>query len=103
MPLRKSHVRHGKQVQFLPGSFEKAISDVPGSFPILKSKSSDSQTTIQAQPDEHWIPKNRDDEIRKLNGGTYPEVDKILRKAGHLLITSGQDSSAGAVNRSCKR
>ena len=81
----------------LPGSFEKAISDVPGSFPILKSKSSDSQTTIQAQPDEHWIPKNRDDEIRKLNGGTYPEVDKILRKAGHLLITSGQDSSAARL------
>ena len=81
----------------LPGSFEKAISDVPGSFPILKSKSSDSQTTIQSQPDEHWIPKNRDDEIRKLNGGTYPEADKILRKAGHLLITSGQDSSAARL------
>ena len=83
--------------QILRGSHERAEYGIPGSFPILKSKSADSQTTIQSQPDEYWIPKNRDDEIRKLNGGTYPEVDKILRKAGHLLITAGQNNSTGRL------
>ena len=83
--------------QILRGSHEPAEYGIPGSFPILKSKSADSQTTIQSQPDEHWVPKNRDDEIRKLNGGTYPEADKILKKAGHLLITAGQNSSTGRL------
>ena len=78
-------------------SFERAEYDAPGSFPILKSKGADSQTTIQSQPDEHWIPKNRDDEIRKLNGGTYPEADKILKKAGHLLISAGQRNTTARL------
>ena len=78
-------------------SFERAEYDTPGSFPILKSKGADSQTRIQSQPDEHWIPKNRDDEIRKLNGGTYPEVDKILKKAGHLLISAGQRNTTARL------
>ena len=83
--------------QLLRGSFEPAAAGTPGGFPILKSKSADGQTRIQSQPDEHWIPKNHDDEVRKLNGGTYPEVDTILQKAGHLLITAGQDSKTGRV------
>ena len=31
------------------------------------------------------------------NGGTYPEVDKLLAKAGHLLVTSGQAPSTARV------
>ena len=77
--------------------FEKTEASTPGSFPTLYAKSGNSQTRIQSQPDEYWIPKNRDDEIRKLNGGTYPEVDKVMRRAGHLLITAGQDNSSGRL------
>ena len=83
--------------QLLRGSFESADVDTPGSFPILKSKGTDAQKRIRSKPDEHWIPKQRDEEARRLNGGTYPKSDRILEKAGHLLITAGQDSSTGRL------
>ena len=81
----------------LRGSFEPADYGHPGAFPILKSKGTDAQIRIQSQPDEHWIPKKRDERIREANGGTYPESDKILSKAGYLLITAGQDNSTGRL------
>ena len=77
--------------------FEKTQPSTPGSFPVLYSKRSDAQTYIQSQPDEYWVPRKRDEEILKLNDGEYPEVAKMRRKAGHLLITSGQDSSAARL------
>ena len=83
--------------QVLRGSFEPTATGTPGSFPILKSKGADSQTTIQSTPDECWIPKKRDEKALKLKGGTYPETEQILRKAGHLLITAGQDNSTGRL------
>ena len=83
--------------QLLRGSFEPAEASTLGSFAILKSKSADAQTRIQSRPDEHWVPKNRDDEELKLNSGTYPEVDRILQKAGYLLITTGQRTSSARL------
>ena len=83
--------------QQLRGSYEPAAAGPPGSFPILKSKGASGQTRIESQPDEWWIPKKRDENIRQANGGTYPESDKILEKAGHLLITAGQDNSTGRL------
>ena len=82
--------------RLLRGTFEPAAG-LPGSLPILKSKGADSQTRIQSQPDEHWIPKNRDENRRQANGGTYPETDAILEKAGCLLITAGQDNSTARL------
>ena len=81
----------------LRGSFEPAAAGAPGSFAILKSKGADGQTRIQSQPDEHWIPKIRDEGRRQANGGAYPEVEKIQQKAGHLLISAGQDSKTGRL------
>ena len=83
--------------QLLRGSFERAAAGTPGSFQIVKSKGADSQTTIQSQPDEHWIPKKRSEDARELNGGTYPEVDHLLQKAGHLLITAGHRTSSARL------
>ena len=77
--------------------FQSAIPDTPGSFPILKSKGADAQLLINGTPDEHRIPKKQDEGVLRLNGGTYPEADKILRKAGHLLITDGQDNSTARL------
>ena len=82
----------------LRGSFEQAEHGLPGAIPILKSKSgTGGQTTIQSAPDEWWHPKKRDEEHRKLNGGVYPEVEKMLQKAGHLLVTAGQDNSTARL------
>ncbi len=83
--------------RLLRGSYERAAVGFPGSFPILKSKGADGQTRIQSQPDAYWIPKNRNGEEHRLNGGIYPSEDRILQKAGHLLITAGQDNSTGRL------
>ena len=69
-----------------------------GSFPIISSKGADGQTTIRSTPDAEWQPTNADEERRILNGGTYPEVDKLLAKAGNLLVTSGQAPSTARVS-----
>ena len=69
-----------------------------GRFPIISSKGAGGQTTIQSTPDAEWQPTNTDEERRILNGGTYPEVDKLLAKAGHLLVTSGQAPSTARVS-----
>ena len=84
--------------QVLRGSFEPAELGTPGSFPILKSKSGTTgQTAIQGRPDEHWIPKKRDEDERQQNDGIYPEADRILQRAGYLLVTAGQDNSTARV------
>ena len=83
--------------RLLRGSFEPAAAGTPGSFAILKSKGTDGQTRIQSKPDEYWIPKNRDEERRRLNGGVYPESEQILQKAGYLLITTGHRTSSARL------
>ena len=77
--------------------FEKVPPETPGSIPVLYSKGTDVQTLIQSQPDEYMAPKNRDENIRQANGGNYREVDQLLQKAGHLLITAGQGNSSGRL------
>ena len=69
-----------------------------GSFPIVSSKGADGQTTIRSTPDAEWKPTNPDEEQRILNGGTYPQVDRLLQKAGYVLVTSGQAPSTARVS-----
>ena len=82
----------GRSVQatgrVLRGSFERAVTGAPGSFPILKSKGSEGQKVIRSTPDEYWISKKRDDNS---------ESDRMLEKAGYLLITAGQDNSTARL------
>ena len=82
----------------LRGSFERAAHGTPGRFPILKSKGSEGQKEIRSKPDEYWVPKKRDGNRHRLNGESYSEADKILEKAGHLLITAGQDTGTARLN-----
>jgi len=83
--------------QVLRGSFERAVHGAPGSFPILKSKGADAQTVIRSTPDEYWIPKKRNGNRWRLNGGTSSETDNILEKAGHLLVTTGHRTSTARL------
>ena len=77
--------------------FEKVPPATPGSFPVVHSKSTDGQTCIQGQPDQYMVPQNRDENTRQANGGIYPEVDQIMQKAGHLMITAGQNNSTARL------
>ena len=81
----------------LSGSFEASSRGVPGSFPILKSKGANAQVSIQSTPDEYWIPKHRDEGEFQRNGGTYPEVERILQKSGFLLVTDGQRANTARL------
>ena len=78
--------------------FISASSNEMGSFPIIDSKGADGQKTIRSAPDAHWQPTNPDEMQRIANGGTYPEVDRLLMKAGNLLVTSGQDTSTARLS-----
>ena len=78
-------------------SFLSTGAGMPGCFPILKSRGADGQASIKSAPDEHRVPKKLDVEILQLNGGTYPESDKMLEKAGYLLITNGQASNTARL------
>ena len=68
-----------------------------GSFPIIDSKGADGQKTIQSTPDAVWQPTNPDEEQRVRNGGVYPQVQRLLSKAGALLITSGQRTTTARL------
>ena len=59
------------------------------SFPILKSKGADGQLRIEACPDEFWTAKDR--------ANAEDKAQKILEKAGYLLITSGHDPSTARL------
>ncbi len=78
--------------------FEKAIAmPMQASFPIIKSKSADGQTTIESRPDEHWAPKYLKKGTSTLKDSHNQETEKILQKAGYLLITAGQDTSTARL------
>ena len=81
-----------KKQYFIP-----ATTGTLGTFPILSSKGADGQKTIRSAPDAVWQPTNPDEGLRVLNGGTYPQVDKLLSKAGFLLITSGQRTTTARL------
>ena len=78
-------------------NFIPATPGIEGSFLIIDSKGADGQKTIRSRPDAEWQPTNPDEEQRILNGGTYPQVQRLLSKAGFLLITSGQDTSTARL------
>ena len=73
--------------QVLRGSFKRGQPNDSGSFPILKSKGADGQRHVRSKPDEWWTSKS----------GARAETDKILEKAGYLLITAGQESSTARM------
>ena len=81
----------------LRGSFTRTKRGTLGSFPILKSKGADGQKTIQSSPEEYRIPKKRDANLMRSNKRTYAETEKILQKAGYLLITAGQNTSTARL------
>lgn len=68
--------------------FEKSNFENPNFFPSIYSSSEDAQLTIQAKPDEWWIPKNNE---------AKEEAKRLLDKAGHLIFVGGQDNCAARL------
>jgi hypothetical protein len=63
-----------------------------GGFPIIKSKGADGQQRIEATPDAYCAPKPQPDTNRQSG-----QPARLLREAGHLLITAGQDNSTARL------
>ena len=68
----------------LTTKYRPANAEHPGAFPILKSKGADGQRRIESEPDGHCAPRQT-------------KRPTVLDKAGHLLITAGQDTSTARL------
>lgn len=64
--------------------YNKQPEDGSQPFPVLQSKGADGQLRIEAEPDAYWE-------------WTKPGNPPILEKAGHLLVTMGQDTSTARL------
>ena len=62
-----------------------------GSFALLHSKGANGQTTITAVPDRDYKPKD------PASASCLQGVNNLKSRAGHLLITEGQDSSTARL------
>ena len=91
--------------QQLRGSYERTVAGIGGSFPVLDSKGADAQKTIRSQPDEYWTSKNkkRNQDTELWNEDLHPGTDRILGKAGNLLITAGQNNSTARLTTVASR
>ena len=69
----------------------------PDSFPVLKSKGAEAQTRIRAVPDHYLISTKRTKVGGLLCGQKDGHTEKLLQSAGHLLVTSGQDTSTARL------
>ena len=79
------------------GGFEPAEPGTPGSFPIIKSKGAEGQRFIKSEPDQHLMLKTEGKSYKDVLGETHPKLNNVLKKAGNLLITAGQDLSTARV------
>ncbi len=69
----------------------------PGSFQVLETAGQDGQYRIESLPEGRYLTKDPDEKRRLANGGTYPESEKILTKAGYLLAPFRQDNSSARL------
>ena len=81
----------------LGDNFSAATEGEKDSFPILKSKGSDAQTRICGVPDEYRKPKTPNLLENIELGVDHPDTQKLMKKAGYLLVTAGQDSRAARL------
>ena len=66
------------------GDYNKQPDSGSEPFPVLQSKGADGQERIEAVPDDWWEWKR-------------PGEPPILAKAGHLLVTMGQNTSVARL------
>ena len=92
-PMGESALSCHQTQRELTGKYRQTTADESGSFPTIKGKGADGQQRIEASPNAHFA---------FVRTGRPP----VLDKAGHLLVTQGQDTSTArltAVASSRKR
>ena len=75
----------------------KANSDAPGSFPVLHSKGAEAQTRIRAVPDIWFVSTKQTKSDGLFDDRKGSHAENLLKSAGHLLVTSGQDTSTARL------
>ena len=75
----------------------KANPNAPGSFPVLYSKGAGAQTRIEAVPDIWLVSTKQTKSDRLFDSGKGSHAENLLQSAGHLLVTSGQDTSTARL------
>lgn len=75
----------------------KAAADTPGSFPVLYSKGAEAQTRVEAVPDTWFVSTKQAKTGGMFQGSDDSHRGKLMRNAGYLLVTSGQDTSTGRL------
>ena len=81
----------------LRGNFEPTAYLDNASFPILKSKGADSQQRLKSTPDEHWQVKKPVSPSAEWAVRARDMREKILAKAGYLLVTAGHRLSTSRL------
>ena len=83
--------------------FGQADANAPGVFPILYSKSAETQKSIRGVPDQRWAPKKSVPrrewiEVPGAVGPQHPDTARLITNhAAHLLVTGGQRTSTGRL------
>ena len=66
-------------------------------FGILESTGSEAQKRIYGVPDEYRKPKKPKILENIVEGVDHPDKQKLMKKAGYLLVTSGQNSNSARL------
>lgn len=92
-----------KRCDEVNSNFDKCDAGSKDGFGILKSKGSDAQRRICGIPDEHRKPKTPNLPENIEEGVDHPDKQRLMKKAGYLLVTAGQDSrSARLISVVCE-
>lgn len=78
-------------------ALKKTDAETLGSFPVLYSKSAAAQKCINANPDEYLVSMKPLSSQEFVDHQMNAHTENLLHKAGHLLVTAGQNISTGRL------
>ncbi len=92
---------HGVSISMTEGvvnaPFRETEHGAAGAIPVLRMSGADGQKTVEASPDAHYAHEARFRSCGDLVGRAVDTEAGMIRKAGHLLVTAGQDSGAARL------
>ena len=95
--IEQSNIATHQTGRELTNSHEHEVTGTRESIPILSTSGKDGQDKIESTPDEYWAPKVQQTQRAFRNQGERTETEKILAKAGFMLVTFRQDNSSARL------